>query len=109
MNETIGTMQCFCGARAEVRKSAKRKLYWYCGNCGLIQPSLPGGQDYILNHASIGPAPEVGEGNKPAPEKPAEVVPVVNQAKPKSTGNPPPVGITEKPAAPKKPSFWEGW
>ena len=69
-NETIGTLAHHCGTTADVRKNKKGKLYLMCPNCGQLAYNLPGGQDYILNHAAM-------NGAKPAPES-VEKIPLRN-------------------------------
>ena len=62
-NETIGKVPCaFCESTAPVRKNAKRKLYYVCGGCGIVQPNMPRFQEWILEHAKIdGPQIELQE------------------------------------------------
>lgn len=53
-NNTIGECACpFCQEPADVRKNVKGKVYLYCDNCGMIQPNLAGGQDWILANARL--------------------------------------------------------
>lgn len=54
-NETIGSVQCpFCaGDNRPVRKNANKKLYFVCPSCGIVQPNMPGFQEWILAHAKI--------------------------------------------------------
>lgn len=88
----IGEIRHECGSTASVRRDKTNKLYLACPTCGLLRYSLRGGQDYILNNATIyGPEgkPEPAEviAPKPAPVKPSPASPA-----------PPP-------AAPRKPMF----
>lgn len=58
-NETIGSVPCaFCGCKSPVRKNAKQKLYYVCPGdgdraCGIVQPNMPGFQEWILEKATI--------------------------------------------------------
>ncbi len=77
--DDIGRCPCpMCKRPVPVRKNKKGRLYLYCGpvgefqGCGMLQPNLPGGQDWILEHATIGePAPGLqgkpGQGAQPEP------------------------------------------
>jgi len=73
--DDIGRCPCpMCRRSVPVRKNKKGRLYLYCGpvdgfqGCGMLQPNLPGGQDWILEHATIGePAPgQAGKAGKDA-------------------------------------------
>lgn len=60
----IGTMDCPCCAEVAAlrRKRTQKgpKLYAYCGDCGMLNLTMHGGQAYILEHPStnIWPDPE---------------------------------------------------
>lgn len=52
--ENIGEVNCaFCGAKSQVRKSDKGKLYYSCATDGLVMPLLPGFQSWMMEHANI--------------------------------------------------------
>lgn len=59
-NPTIGHIDCpMCTNKdAEVRMSDKAKFYFYCKGCGLVQPSLDGGQHFIKTNARPVPGKE---------------------------------------------------
>jgi len=95
--DDIGRCPCpMCRRSVPVRKNKKGRLYLYCGpvdgfqGCGMLQPNLPGGQDWILEHATIGePAPgqpwkagNDGEG-EPVKEEKRKEVPKEKQPPPK--------------------------
>ncbi len=53
-NDTIGKVPCaFCAQPAPVRKNSKGKLYYVCSGCGIVQPNMPGFQEWILEKATI--------------------------------------------------------
>lgn len=52
--DDIGSVCCaFCQGTAPVRKNAKSKLYYVCSGCGIVQPNMPGFQEWILSNARI--------------------------------------------------------
>lgn len=72
-NDTIGKVPCaFCSTPAPVRKNAKAKLYYVCNGCGIVQPNMPGFQEWILDHATITGATPAAQVEKGTEEKPAE-------------------------------------
>ena len=52
-NETIGKLIHHCDTVADVRKDRRGKLYLMCPNCGQLKYNLPGGQNYILEKATM--------------------------------------------------------
>lgn len=69
-NEDIGDIECaWCHTESPVRKRKDKKLYVMCPNCGQQFLNGPGGQDIILERATIY---GVSSAPKPAatPEKP---------------------------------------
>jgi len=53
-NEDIGTIDCaWCGSESPVRRRKDKKLYVMCPNCGQQFLNGPGGQDIILERATI--------------------------------------------------------
>lgn len=53
-NPDAGECRCpFCSTDQPVRKNVKGKLYLNCSNCGVIQPSLPFFQNWVLENASL--------------------------------------------------------
>lgn len=84
-NDNIGLITCpLCRkAGADVRMSIKAKFYFYCDNCGLIQPTLDGGQQFIKANAKPLPGKEnyfnvevKKETSKPEPVQVPEPEPV---------------------------------
>lgn len=91
----IGEIRHECGSVAAVRRDKTNKFYLACPTCGLLRYSLRGGQEYILNNATMyGPEGKPEPAEVPAP-KPAPAV----QVKPSPALPVPP------PAAPRKPMF----
>lgn len=72
-------------------KSGPGKFYLDCPECGLIMPTRPGFQDYILDNGKF-----FTPGDKPPEEKqPAEVV-SINKNKPKPKDEPAPASEPEE-------------
>lgn len=94
--DDIGRVPCpMCRRSVPVRKNRKGRLYMYCGptdgypGCGMLQPNLPGGQDWILEHATMN-----------GPDGPPACDPAGGEAAP-------PEPTPEKKPPPKKRSFLE--
>lgn len=69
-NPDAGECRCpFCGTDQPVRKNVNGKLYLNCSNCGVIQPSLPHFQEWVLENAKLYGADKP---DRPAP-RPAPV------------------------------------
>jgi len=92
-NENIGEIDCpFCMGRAFVRQSIKGKLYIYCDDDGIIQPTKPNFQHYIKEHCEMYATPEAdyNGGGEPEPEQLAEPEPkpeaVAEKDKPTKSG-----------------------
>ena len=69
-NERKGTVLCrHCEATAEVRVNVKRKLYYVCPSCGILQATGQSFQDWILEHATMDGAPP----STSPPPKPADL------------------------------------
>lgn len=68
MPEVLGEVNCphHVGAIvADVKRAKTGKLYYDCPKCGLIMPTRPAFQDWVLSNATLyGP-----EGKKEAPAK----------------------------------------
>lgn len=98
-NPDAGEVLCpFCKTDQPVRKNIKGKLYINCSNDGVVQPSLPHFQEWILENAKLygaekpdRPAPRPTPVKTPEPDLKdaprAEPVAAVAPAKPAS---PPP-------------------
>lgn len=104
--ENAGHIECpMCHQEAPVRKDKNGGLYINCNTCGLLQPKLQGGQDYILEHAEwIGSKPERRTVSRGALADPAPAPKLERKgpAQPKTDPAPEP----EPAAAPiKKPSM----
>ena len=69
-NDTIGRVICpFCKSRCDVRKNVRSKLYFMCPVDGIVQPNLPGFQDWMLENAEIyGPSGAPVDAPPPAPK-----------------------------------------
>lgn len=53
-NPNIGMVACaHCGDMSALRKNKAGKFYYDCLRCGRITPNMPGGQEYILERATI--------------------------------------------------------
>lgn len=59
-----------------MRKNVKGKLYLNCSNCGVIQPSLPHFQEWVLENAKLygadkpdRPAPRPAPVKQPEPDR----------------------------------------
>lgn len=80
-NPDLGEIDCPLGGstphQAHVRKYANgRKLYIACARCGMLQPSLQHGQDWILSNARMyGPEGKPADAAAPAPAAPAVPAP----------------------------------
>ncbi|MDT0603496.1 hypothetical protein [Thalassotalea castellviae] len=81
VNADIGEITCaWCSSVVPVRKNRNSKLYVACSNCGQQPLNAQGGQDIILERATIyGAAPKaapVEPAKNPEPiEKPIETPP----------------------------------
>ena len=113
-NPNIGMIVCSCcGKMAALRREKNNtgKFYWDCLTCGRIKPNMPGGQEYIMQRATIwgpeGTPPEncpewiaknhgwrqalQGQQEKPAPAAaPSPDVPAPPPPKPEKTKEPTP-------------------
>lgn len=96
MPEVLGEVNCphHAGAIvADVKRAKTGKLYYDCPKCGLIMPTRPAFQDWVLSNATLyGP-----EGKQEKKEAPAKE-PTAPKAEAKET--PPPVPPKEKEKSP---------
>lgn len=100
-NPDIGEIRCPCCRNlVPVRKSVKSKLYFVCTGCGLFPMAYPGGQDWILEHATFhGPADTPAPDPESEPDEGPEPEPVPRP----SGGNEPPQD------PPRKKGILEDW
>lgn len=97
----IGEIRHQCGTVAGVRRDKNGGLYLACSTCGLVRMSLPGGQSWILENATIyGPAGKPEPAPPPAPEPPAAKPAAAPAPKPAAAPPPPPPAATRRPFLP---------
>ena len=109
--EDCGSVVCpFSGTPAAVRRNAKRRLYFNCPNCGVVQPHGAGFQSWMMDNAKLyvpGGKPEAPAPIATPPAAPVEKKP---EEKPAPAVTAAPVTVEKKPEEkPPKKSALEGW
>ena len=78
MKQELGTIKCrTCENTAVVKKNTKKKFYYVCPGCGLVQPAGKAAQEWLTNHSTwyAGCSPAELENDAEESESRSEVAP----------------------------------